>query len=386
MIDLIRKLFDSEEDTDLIESIKSIENLTNGVVAKEVIQEEEKEFFEKLFEKVEEAKEQDKKLPCKIFFLNDNEIVVKVKGLFAHLPLRQMAWHYPHLIYWKSIFPTLAGQEFKCKITEAERREGERFHIVADASEHPFRKAELIENAEYTGIVLQKNEEDALIDIGSHFKWKYGSLRGFLPLTTLAEPETFHPCEPGDSIKIKYKGNDDRGLIFAPVDTIDLATEFIGKMVWVQIGKSENTAPYFMVKGKYRGDLPINKLLYPTKKKKLQKLRNEWVNGDIINCEVVDYKPKRGLILKWIDDEPEEIDWSSDEMIDYIGREVSVHVYRLSDGELRFLVENRYSATLSARNRSNKKNDLADGEIITARICSIDLNDECFKIRWLQKK
>ena len=259
-----------------------------------------------------------------MFFLNNEELIVKVKGLFAHLSLQQMAWRYPHLAYWKLIFPTLVGREFKCKITEAERREGERFHIVIDASEHPFRKAELIENAEYTGIVLQKNEEDARIDIGSHFRWKYGSLQGFLPLAALAEPETFHPCEPGDSIKIKYTGNDDRGLLFTSVDAIDLAAEFVGKVVWVQVGKSENMAPYFMVKGKYKGDLPINKLFYPTKKKKLQKLRNQWENGDIINCEIVDFKPHRGLILKWIDDDPEEIDWSSDEMIDYIGREVAV--------------------------------------------------------------
>jgi len=371
MIDLLKNLFGSGKDTT---EVKSVE---------EINQEKQGNFFEKLFAQVEEAKEIDKKIPFKVYFLNEDELIVKVKGLFAQLPLQQMAWQYPDQAYWKCIFPTLAGKEFKCIVMEAERKENERFHIVVDASSHIFRDAELIENAEYTGIILQKFEEETLIDIGTHFDWKFGSLPGFLPLPDLINPETSQPYEPGDKLTVEYKGHDARGLIFAAVDAIDLAAEFIGKIVWVQIGKKEDTAPYYMVKGKYKADLPITKLVYPKKKRKVQKLRNQWQNGDIINCEVIDFKPKRGLIIKWIDDDPDEFDWSSDDMIDYIGRQVPVHVYWTDDEELEFYVENKYPATLTTRNRSNKKYELYDGQVITGRVCSIDLNDECFKIRWI---
>ncbi|GHT41024.1 hypothetical protein FACS189437_07420 [Bacteroidia bacterium] len=371
MFDKIKKLFTSNDNTDTVENAENVETT------------ESKNFFETLFEKVLEAQAQDKRLPFKIFYLKEDELTVKVSGLFAHLPIHLMPWHYPHKSYWERIFPTLAGREFKCKITEASQVEDQPFNIHVDASAQTFRKVELIDNAEYTGIVLDKTEDEALIDIGSHFRWKYGSLRGFLPLSELANPESFQACTPGETIKVKYSGADDKGLVFANADSVDLS-EYVGQTVWVQVSKGENTAPYFLVKGKYKADLPINKLIYPTNKKKVQKLRNnQWVNGDIINCEVLEFKPNRGLIIKWIDDSPEEIDWSSDKMIDYIGREVDVHVYVSDDDKLLFLVENKYPATLSARNRSNKKNDLAEGDVITGRICSIDLNGECFKIRWL---
>ena len=371
MIDILKNLFGFGKEVAEVESPEEIKRKKDN------------KFFEKLFAQIEEAKAMDKKTPFKIYYLNEDKLVVKVKGLFSQLPLQQMAWHYPDMAYWKCIFPTLMGREFKCKIMEAERTENDRFHIVVDASSHVFREAELIENAEYTGILLQKTEEEMRIDIGFHFDWKYGSLCGFLPAADLTNPETSQPYEPGDKIVIEYKGRDERGLLFATVAAIDLAAEFVGKIVWVQIGKKDDTAPYFMVKGKYKADLPITKLIYPKKKKKVQKLRNQWQNGDIINCEVLEYKPKRGLIIKWIDEEPDEIDWSSDEMIDYIGRQVPVHVYWSDEDELLFFVENKYPATLTTRNRSNKKYELYEGEVITARICSIDLNNDCFKIRWV---
>ena len=371
MIDLLKNFFGSGKDTAVVEN------------AEETNQEKQKIFFEKLFAQVEEAKEMDKRIPFKIFFQNENDLIVKVKGLYALLSLQQMAWHYPNRAYWKHIFPTLAGREFKCKVIEAERIENERFHIVVDASVHIFKEMELIENAEYTGIILQITEYETLIDIGVHFHWKFGSLSGFLPLVNLINPETNQPYEPGDKITIEYKGRDERGLLFAEVEAIDLAAEFVGKTVWVQIGKKDDTAPYYMVKGKYKADLPITKLIYPKKKRKVQKLRNQWQNGDIINCEVLEFKPKRGLIIKWIDEDPEEFDWSSDDMIDYIGRQVPVHAYWSDEDTLEFFVENKYPATLTTRNRSNKKYELPDGQVITGRICSIDLNEGCFKFRWI---
>jgi len=310
---------------------------------------------------------------------------VKVKGLYAQLPLEKMAWIYPDIGYWRLIFPTLQGVELKCNVTEAlPAAEGnERFQIVVDASTHVFNMIELIEDAEYTGIVLQKTEEEVLIDIGYHFKWKRGSLCGYLPLEELAQPETFQSCQPGDKITVECKGADSKGLLFSATKTIDPTEEYVGKITWVQIVRGENTAPYFMIEGKYKGDLPVTKTHYPTKKKKVRKLREQWVNGDIIKCEILEYKPHRGFIIKWIDDEPDELNWKSDEMTAYVGQKVPVHVYWTEEDELKFLVEDQFPATLSGRDRSSKKESLVDGQVITAQIRSIDLENKCFKIRWV---
>ncbi|MDR0542210.1 MAG: hypothetical protein LBH19_08340 [Dysgonamonadaceae bacterium] len=386
MLDIFKKFFDSREDAELLKSIESIEKMAKSGTIDPEVSVEKKGFFEKLFEHVEEAHAQNKtNIPFKISFLREDELIVKVKGLFAHLPLSLMAWQYPKRSYWNLIFPTLAGREFKCRITEATHIEGERpFHIVIDAAEHPFRKAELIENAEYTGIVLEKTEDEALVDMGSHFRWKYGSLPGYLPLADLAKPETFQSCEPGEQVKIRYLGCDERGHRFTSTGGIN-PKEWIGQIVWVQVCKSENLAPYFLVKGKYKGDLPVTKILYPVKKKKIRTLKNQWQNGDIINCRILEFHPKQGFILQWIDPEPDPIDWTSDDMIDYIGREVEVNVHVTKEEELYFLIEDKYPATFTARNRSNKKYELDEGDIIAARVCSIDLSESCFKIRWLNK-
>ncbi|MCL2510583.1 MAG: hypothetical protein FWF09_00870 [Bacteroidales bacterium] len=383
MIDLIKKLYDWENNPDLI---KNIEDFTDGEIIEQFEKKDKVSFFERLFQMVEAAKEQEKKIPFRVFFLNSEALVliVKVKGLYAQLPLQKMAWSYPDMEYWKLIFPTLQGVEFKCNVIEAEpAQETDRFHIVVDASTHVFNMIELIEDAEYTGIVLHKTEDEVLIDIGFHFKWKRGSLCGYLPTEELSQPETFQSCQPGDKITVEYKGKDDRGLMFVAPKVIDPVEEYIGKITWVQVVRGENTMPYFMIEGKYKGDLPVTKTHYPTKKKKVRKLREQWENGDIIQCEILEYKPHRGFIIKWIDDEPDEINWKSDELTAYVGQKVPVYVYWTDEDELSFLVENQYPATLSGRDRSSRKEHLVDGQVITAHIRSIDLENKCFKIRWV---
>jgi len=403
MIELIKKLYDWENtpsavkkgeaaenveslDTlDTLENYDKFENLSDSEFIAKMEAKEKVDFFTRLFRQIEEVKAQDKKIPFKIFYLNEDVLVVKVKGLYARLPLQQMAWSYPDMEYWKLVFPTLMGVEFKCKITEALAPEeaGNRFEIAVDASMHIFHPSELMEGAEYEGIVLQRTEDELLIDIGVQFRWKHGSLCGHLSLEELGSPETFQSCQPGDKITIEYRGSDERGLLFAAVQSIDPVEEYVGKTTWVQIGKGDGTAPYYMVEGKYKGDLPITKTHYPTKKRKLQKLRNTWENGDIIQCEIMEYKPHRGFIIKWIDDEPDELDWKSEEMTAYVGQKVPVYVYWTDEDELRFLVENQFPATLSGRDRSSRKEHLLDGQVITALIRSIDLEQKCFKIRWV---
>jgi len=395
MIDLVKKLYgwenkpsidkdiDAIEKEELIEISENLENLSDADFISRMEAKKSADFFAGLFKQVEEAKEQGKKIPFKIFFLVEEKLVVKVKGLYAQLPLQQMAWQYPDLEYWKHIFPTLQGVEFKCKVVETLSNVNDRFHIVVDASMHIFHGAELIEGAEYKGIVLQRYENELLIDIGCQFRWKHGSLCGYLHIEELGTPETFQSCNQGDTVTVEYKGSDARGLQFGAPKAVDPVEEYVGKTTWVQIGKGEGTAPYYLVEGKYKGDLPITKTHYPTKKRKLQKLRNKWESGDIIQCEILEYKPHRGFILKWIDDEPDEINWASDKMVDYVGRKVPVYVYRTDENEIRLLVENQFPASLSGRDRSSKKEHLLDGQIITALVRSIDLENKCFKIRWV---
>jgi hypothetical protein len=148
MIDLIKKLYDWENNPNLI---RDIENLTDSEIIEQFEKKGKIDFFEKLFKMVEEAKELDKKVPFRFFFFRDDTFIVKVKGLFARLSLENMAWRYPDPEYWKIIFPTLQGVEYKGKVLEAmpPQEEGERFNIIVDARAHTFYIAELIENAEY---------------------------------------------------------------------------------------------------------------------------------------------------------------------------------------------------------------------------------------------
>ena len=375
MLDIVKKILNISDEPEYILEEQILEEPV--VEPKTPLTAE--EIYEQLYQQLEETQTTGKKAYFRFFRYLDNELLVKVHGLYGHLPFQLAPWHYSDTSYWKFVVPTAMGTRFRCKVIKLKKDETQKFNILIDASEKPLREAEWIENADYDGIVLDRIDKDLLIDVGIHFRWKYGAQLGYLPLSESENPD----IEPGEKITVKYKGRNEKGIIFSLPEAIDL-TSYIGKTVWVQACRNENTSPYYMVEGKYRAEMPVTRLIYPEKKRKMQRLREQWKNGDIINCEVMDYKPPRGLLVKCIDEAwLFEINWLSDEMIDYIGKEVEVYVHKSEEEGTSYLIDNLYTAKFPTGVKTRNLDKLKDGDVIICKVYSIDVHQQYFRVRWV---
>ena len=376
MLDIVKKILNISDEP---ENFPEEEILEEPVVSPKTPLTPE-EIYEQLYLQLEEAHTAGKNAYFRFFRYLDNELLVKVHGLIGHLPFQFAPWQYPDTTYWKFVLPTFTGTRYRCKVIKLKRDEDQKYNIFINASERPLREAEWIENADYDGIVLDTIDKALLVDTGVHFRWKYGAQLGYLPLSEAENPN----IEQGEKIKVKYKGRDEKGMIFSTPETTDL-TSYIGKTVWVQACRNENTSPYYMVEGKYRAEMPVTRLVYPEKKRKMQRLKEQWNNGDIINCEVMDYKPQRGLIVKCVDESwLFEINWLSDEMIDYIGKEVEVHVHKSEEEGTSYLIDNLYTAKFPVGVKTRNLDKLQDGDVIICKVYSIDVHQQYFRVRWVE--
>jgi ribosomal protein S1 len=343
------------------------------------------EWLEPLFENIESACFENKTFRFKICSLKPCGFVVKVGGLFAFLPFKFMPWQYQQSAHWNIISPTLEGKLFYCKILEATKIEEQKFRILIDASIHLFREIKLQENLRYTGIILQKFGQGITVDIGCHFDWEYGTLKGFVPVEKFADLKTFQDCEPGQMIDVMYVENTLKGIKFAEAGYADLYSEYVGKMVWVKVYRAEDASLKFRLEDKYDAILPILPSIYsPQMQKQVQRRREGWRDGDIIDCEVLHFNPPKGFAIKWIkNNSPGEIDWYSEEMEKFIGKEIVAEVYKL-DEQITFLVENKYPAVLS--NTHCRKHNISDGDTIICQIRSIDYSNQFFRAKWKRHK
>ncbi|MDR3217815.1 MAG: hypothetical protein LBU22_02380 [Dysgonamonadaceae bacterium] len=336
--------------------------------------------LEILFKYIENVHAEDKTVECKIAFFKDGLFLARIRKIYCDLPLHLMPWEYGDEEYWRIIAPSLCGKVFKCKVTEVTRLENKRIQVQIDASEHEFREVELVENAEYTGILLQKLPDGLLIDIGVQFYWKYGPLAGIIYASDFESPELFDACEAGQTINVRYLGEGENFYRFAPLSPDEPYSEYIGRIVWVRVCKSGDAAMGYLVENKYKAALPVTKAVYPDGKRILRKMRNEWKDGDIINCEVVDFKPKKGFILKFADTESlDENSWITDEIIDYIGKKVDVYVHK-ENGKTKLLIDDKYPAIMTGK-YVEKLHELYDGDIIECKVGSVDIYKRFFRIK-----
>ncbi|MDR1738607.1 MAG: hypothetical protein LBR66_07335 [Candidatus Symbiothrix sp.] len=341
------------------------------------------EIYEQLFRNLEAAQVADKRMYFRFARYTDNGLWVKTGGMIAFMPFESAPWKYPVNQYWQYIMPTLTKTRFRCKVIETKRIEDARYEIKVDAGSYPPHSIPLVIGAEHTGIVLEKNEQELLVDIGVHFRWRYGSMMGVLPVAEWKGEQSWDEINVQDFVKLIFIDKNEKGLVFTQTfeDEVPLT---IGQIVTVQVHRGENVAPYFMIDGKYKADMPVTKLIYPEKKRRMQKLKGHWADGDLIKCEVLDFKPKRGWVVKCIDEEwLFEVNWCSDEMIDYVGQEVPVFVHKSEEEGTQYLIDNRYVAKFPTGVKTRNLDTLNDGDVIQCRVYSIDVQNQFFRVRWL---
>ncbi|MDR2774026.1 MAG: hypothetical protein LBC19_04660 [Tannerella sp.] len=257
--------------------------------------EDKKEWLEHLFTVAETIWTEKKSVHFKIIARVKTGFLVKTAGLFAILPFRFMSWQYPNLKYWDAVSPTLEGKIFYCKIANITKTEDRKLHICIDATIHRFEEVSLENNVKYTGIILQKYELGMIVDIGYHFDWRCGSLTGYLPAKKIYGTKPYADYEAGDTADVVYTGCNEKGMLFAGAVFNDLYLKYTGRTVWAKVCKDENASCGFLIEGEHPAYLPIS----PHKDNFVKKMMEQWKDGDIINCKILDFNARKGFFIKW---------------------------------------------------------------------------------------
>ncbi|MCF8227254.1 MAG: hypothetical protein K9J30_15365 [Bacteroidales bacterium] len=244
-------------------------------------------------------------LPFKIIETKDAGFLAKVKGLYAYISFYHMPWKYYSINSWTAIAPSLTGKTFFCKIHKVDK---DHKAILLNGEFPQFRKAELTTGEEYTGLIIEITGSGLIIDIGSHFDWKYGSLTGFLHASKLADNRKTSDFNSGQKITVLYQEAHENGqLIFcADRERMDwqmgIPQGLVGQTMWAKVTRQPGSKKVeILVRGRYKSKLIVDKQTTTTQhKKKIKKLKNELADGDLINCGVTGFDKKgRTLMVDW---------------------------------------------------------------------------------------
>ncbi len=259
------------------------------------------------FSRVETWMSQQRFVPILILGAKRTGFHVKVNGLNSFLPYQCMPWQYHHLKSWRAIGPSLAGWVVYGKITKIDKDTGMIFVSIADKV---FEKPSLVFGKEYTGLVLEVKAFGVFIEIGHHFRWKYGTVKGLLPTSMLANHETLSDYKQGEEVRTHFfqdKGNGEPVLLCNVKEAIDwhhtrlsalVGQEVIAKVV----RRSKSRGPIVQINKTYQGDLVVLAKMPPSKKQqtRIHNMLNALKQGETVLCKIIGYDFSRKMLTaKW---------------------------------------------------------------------------------------
>ncbi|MBC8321325.1 MAG: hypothetical protein H8E34_11430 [Bacteroidetes bacterium] len=388
---------------------------------------EQKSYLKKLLDNIEKQDSENKNLPFKIIEIREKGFIVKVCGLRGYISFNHMPWTYNNNIAWNAVFPYLKGKLFFSKIYQIQKNP---ISIMLNGEIPQFKKPELTEDRMYHGIILNKTNFGAFIDIGYAFNWKNGSLIGLLHKSHFETIEHFEKIEIGEIIKLLFWGyNEKEQVIFGLKPELkewftNEIEQLIGTILPVKTIKAPDNNVTYIVKDRFSASLLINKSIYPENRPKIRKAIRNLKDGEIIHCEIISInKPKRTFQLKW--NTPSEIEEISSrnitkgnlqsqktnnipdtrntienclntevvEQLTLIGKTVNVKVIKenksFGRAKVKYLVEDKYPGNLKISDdfftfgfseMKHIEKNLQNGEIINCKVLSVRNNT--VNIQW----
>lgn len=270
---------------------------TNSKVEKE-------DFLPKLVEQLEDLIEQDINLPFHIKEIKENGFLINVKGLLAFLSFGYMPWRYKDKRNWNAVFNSIKGKQFYGKVHELQK---DPLFIIFNAQIPQFKPVDLTIGEKYKGIVIKKYRDSILIDIGHHFRWKCGSIKGMLSKSNFSTDQKISKINVGDEIETTFWELNEYGQNVFSNNFYEInwcksnPYDLLGKIVKAKI----------IVKGKFI-ELDIDKTFkgrleslddsYPSKRPaEIKQLKKKLRQGKSISCEVIKILDNdHQLVCKWI--------------------------------------------------------------------------------------
>ncbi|WP_026808550.1 S1 RNA-binding domain-containing protein [Arenibacter latericius] len=260
------------------------------------------DYLQRLLMNLKKAYANQERLTFRIVEAKAKGFTVKVGGLFAYVSFKQLSWSYPSLDYWHNVSNYLVGNYFRGTIYKFEENP---ISIHIDATQQTFEYPKLMEGARYRGVILQKTKYGVFVDIGVHFKWKFGSILGLIHKSTLVKESDYDHWREGKVIVVRFQGfnkdghpqlrdNRDRGK-WCNGETDQL----IGTIQNVSVVIGKEGQPEFYVLGKHKAIIPVRREIYPNSISRLKEFVYNLKDGEEINCEVLGInKRKDSFILK----------------------------------------------------------------------------------------
>ncbi|MDR3227209.1 MAG: hypothetical protein LBT56_06010 [Prevotellaceae bacterium] len=351
------------------------------------------EWINSLFENIQNAIIKNSIIPFKIVSIKKTGFLVKTGGLFALIHFKKMPWQYINLEYWQAISSTLTDKIFYCSVLKAIKTDTKSIIIIIDGRVHKFRTKELIENTQYSGVIIYKSKYGLFIDIGYHFEWKYGSFIGLLHRSRI-EPDLFQNYEQGQIIDVIYTGMYESKLAFdSPNLNKYLPEQFeykdTDKIVEIHVNRAENGNLKFLIDGKYKA-YQINTMPEQISKKEIKAAINNLADGDIIIGEILEFSEKyKSFQFKWIDFENKMIN-ELNECEKYLGKTVDIQVSKNENGILKFIIDGKYKATLLnklpehiLKEMKETMKDLEDKDVILGEILEYKKGNNSFLFKWI---
>lgn len=254
---------------------------------------------------IKEKIEIDAIVTFKIVSINKSGFTVNILNSSSIIFFENMPWVYKKNKSWKLIYPSIYSLEFKCKVKDININNN---HLKLDGNIPQFTKPELIENNDYYGIIVDKSEKNLFIDIGYHFRWKHGSLLGYLHKTEIPDYCPSNEYNMGEEIKVKYILEKGYGLLKFGFENVvqdqilsiseKEAKGLLGKIIDVKVIRNEDQFSYWY-DDKYTVNIPISNNRYSMYRQTRIMVKN-LENNEMIKCEVleVSYK-KKILLLRW---------------------------------------------------------------------------------------
>ena len=181
---------------------------------------DDKEWFNKLVENLENKKAENANLPFKILEARNEGFLVKIAGLYAFISFYHMPWKYYNTDSWVAVSSKLIDKIFYCKIHSIKK---EPLSVLIDGEIPQFKKMELIVGQKYRGIIIGRFRKALQVDIGYHFDWKYGSFVGFLKKAQYNNSkQLFSRHFLGEEIEVFYHGLSEKGrFVFSQFESTE---------------------------------------------------------------------------------------------------------------------------------------------------------------------
>lgn len=272
-------------------------------IKKTISQPDKKKWLDKLVTELEEQRFNFESLPFKIIEFKKSGFLVKVNGLFGFISIYHMPWKYNDKELWATVAPYLIDKVFFCKVHKIDK---DPIAIIVNGEIPQFKKLELVIGDEYTGVILKNTDYGIFVDIGKHFDWRCGSIVGLMHKTQILINTDLKDYATGQEITAIYLGLNDKNQYLFSNDRdkadwyMGIPQGLVGDVTWAKVIRDASIFA-FLILGKYKAKLTIDKNHSAKYKRRLKQEKKELRNGQIINCEILGANEShRILTFKWL--------------------------------------------------------------------------------------